>query len=89
MVSSNVKKLLQDANALSEGERQELCRLLEAQSGNRASATKRGQLRQVLVERGLLDKDSPRPKDPDRYSRWRPITLEGEPLSRTLIEERR
>ncbi len=88
MVSPNVNKILQEVRALSDAERQELHRLLENRSARQAETTKQEQLRQALVERGLLEEQRPRGKDLERFRRWQPIPIQGKPLSETIIEER-
>jgi len=46
-------------------------------------------LRQALVARGLLEPQPPHGKDPERFRNWRPVVIQGKPLSQTIIEERR
>ena len=88
MVSPNVDRILREAQALSDAEREELRSLL-AERAARGELTKQEQVRQALVARGILEKQSPRGKDPQRYRRWQPIPIKGKPLSKTIIEERR
>jgi len=89
MVSPNVDRILQQAQSLSDAEREELCNLLADRALRRGETTKQDQLRQALVKRGLLEKQPPQGKDPERYRRWQPIPMKGSPLSATIIEERR
>jgi putative addiction module CopG family antidote len=46
------------------------------------------ELNQQLLEAGLLTKIPARP-DPTDYQEFSPIAIEGEPLSETIIRERR
>lgn len=89
MVSANVKRIFQQAQVLSDAEHEGLRDLLIERTAKRNELTKQQQVRQALVQRGLLEKDSPKGKDPERYRRWQPIPINGKPLSETLIEERR
>lgn len=89
MVSPNVNKILQEAQALSDAERQELRSLLEERSVRQEDLTKQQQLRQALVAEGLLSHVPPRGKDIARFRCWQPIPIKGKPLSETIIEERR
>ena len=89
MVSPNVNKIMQEVNSLSDPERQELWRLLENRSNGNSALTKEQKLRDALVQRGLLEKQSLRSKDIERYRQWQPVVVEGKPLSQTIIEERR
>lgn len=89
MVSPNVSKVLEAAQALNDAERQELLGLLENGAPRQAEATKQEQVRQALIERGLLDQQPPRGKDLERFRRWQPIPIQGKPLSQTIVEERR
>ncbi len=89
MVSPNVIKLLNAASLLNEQERLELLQNLENQPARIAKSDGQSQLRQALIDRGLLDKQPPRGKDMDRFRRWVPIPIQGKPLSQTIIEERR
>ena len=46
------------------------------------------ELNQQLLEAGLLSQIPPRP-DPATYQEFSPIVIQGEPLSETIIRERR
>jgi hypothetical protein len=89
MVSPNVNRILQEVHALTDAERRELRRLLEHRASRKMQSTPQEQLRQALIQRGLLEKQPPRGKDLDRFRRWKPIAVSGKPVSETIIEERR
>jgi hypothetical protein len=89
MVSPNVNKILEAAQVLNDAERQELRRLLDHRTTAASPPTKREQLRQALVVRGLLEARAPHGKDIERFNRWQPIAIHGKPVSETIIEERR
>lgn len=89
MVSPNVDKVFQAAQSLSDAEQQELRRLLEERAHLQREPAVADRLRQALVERGLVAAQRCGVKDSERFRRWRPISIQGEPLSATIIEERR
>ena len=89
MVSPNVNAIFRAAQSLSDAEQQELRSLLEKRANQLVCLTPEKKLRQLLVERGLLDKTPPAGKDQERFNRWRPIQISGKPISETIIEERR
>jgi hypothetical protein len=89
MISPNVNKILQETDALSDGERQELLRLLANRSGNGSGLTKESELLRQLVADGLVSHVPRRKKDLARYRQWQPVAIQGKPLSQTIVEERR
>lgn len=89
MVSASVNRILQQAQALSDAEREELRDLLVERATKHDELTQQQQVRTALVQRGLVEKEPPQGKDPERHRRWRPIAIKGKPLSETIIEERR
>lgn len=89
MVSQNVNKLLQAVESLTDAERDELRRLLDERARRQGQLAPEERVRQALVERGMLEERPPSGKDPERFRRWSPIRVEGEPLSETIVEERR
>jgi hypothetical protein len=89
MASSNVNKILQETDALNDGERQELLRLLANRSERESGVTKEEQLRRQLVADGVVSHVPQRKKDLERYRQWQPVAIQGKPLSQTIVEERR
>jgi hypothetical protein len=89
MLSANANKILQDIETLSDDERQELLRLLSNGSGRESGLTKEEQLQRQLVAEGLVSHIPARKKDIERYRNWQPVTIQGKPLSQTIVEERR
>jgi hypothetical protein len=89
MVSPNVNRILEEAQSLSSMEREELRKLLLEHATEHEALTRQPRVRQGLVERGLVDKNPPRGKGQERYTKWQPIAYEGKPLSETIVEERR
>lgn len=89
MVSQNVDRILQAVQALSDDERRELRSRLNDHDAREEELRKREQVRRQLVAEGLLSHVPPRGKDPERFRDWQPVAIKGEPLSETIIEERR
>jgi hypothetical protein len=42
-----------------------------------------------LLKEGILDYVPPAPMDQKSFEEWKPVAIEGKPLSETIIEERR
>ena len=42
-----------------------------------------------LLKEGILDHVPPTPMDQESFDEWKPVAIEGRPLSETIIEERR
>lgn len=72
--------------AISEAVRLHRQKKLEAQSSRQALTP--DELNRQLLEAGLLTKIPAKP-DPTDYQEFSPIAIEGEPLSETIIRERR
>jgi hypothetical protein len=89
MVSPNVNKILQEMDALNDGERQEFLRLLASRGGVESTLSAEGRLQRQLLAEGLVSHVPPRTKDVERYRQWQPVAIEGKPLSETIVEERR
>lgn len=91
MVSPNVDKILRQARALSDSERKELRNLLEERDGRQSAQSKEERLAQALLEEGIITHIPPKPTqaDIDRFNAWRPLPIQGKPLSETIIEDRR
>ncbi|HEX3356783.1 MAG TPA: hypothetical protein VHS31_07425 [Tepidisphaeraceae bacterium] len=91
MVSQNVNKLYQAVQALTDSERDELRRLLNARSTSMPASIGEGQLAQVLLARGVISQLRPKSTDADiaRFDAWKPVPIQGKPISETIIEERR
>ena len=89
MVSHNVSRILQEAQSLSNAEREELRQLLAERTVRQTDQSPQQQLRQALVERGLLSPEPPKGKSAEELRQWKPISVRGKPVSETIIEERR
>jgi hypothetical protein len=91
MVSPNVNKALQQANSLTFEERQQFIELLRVQQSSEQNKSVEEGIAQTLLRKGIIRKIPSKlsPEDIARSDAWKPIKLEGRPVSETLIEERR
>ena len=91
MVSQNLNQVLKAAQSLSDAERQELRRLLDEPAPRQPELSKEEELARLLLERGIIAQRRPKPTDADiaRFNAWKPVPINGKPLSETIIEERR
>ena len=89
MVSSNLIKVFEDAKRLTPSERRQLGQMLDSLTPTESRQDAREQLRRALMAGGLVSHVPTGTKDLARYRAWRPIRIEGKPLSETIIEERR
>ena len=89
MVSHNVSRILQEAQSLSDAEREELRQLLANRTTRQAELSPEQQFRQAMVARGLLSPEPPEGLPIEEVRAWKPITVRGKPVSETIIEERR
>ena len=91
MVSPNVNRLLEAAKTLTLDERRQLRSLLDEPSAEQPALSKEEHLARVLLERGIITRIRPKPTEADiaRFNAWKPVPINGKPLSETIIEERR
>lgn len=88
MTNARINKLLEEARALTPEERRELGEMLRQEAELDRAADHEQRLDRLLLNRGFV-RSRPPGKDAGRFRRWRPIRIEGNPLSETIIEERR
>ncbi len=89
MSDAAVDEILEQIKALPAAEQSRLRVLLErilAQAPVDSSAV---ELDRKLIEAGLMSHLPDASPDRVQFGRWRPIHVEGVPVSRTIIEERR
>ena len=89
-MSTPLQELVLKAKSLPPGERVELLRELEKLTTTEAakpSPSVKEQFLQQLVTDGVLKERHPR--DAARFHRYQPVAYEGQPLSQTIIEDRR
>ena len=90
-MSANVERVLAEIRALPpEEQRQVQERLTEILTQPQPAMTEE-EFEQHLVEEGVLSAVRPRLTEEDiaRFRSYKPIQVEGKPVSETLIEERR
>jgi hypothetical protein len=83
MASELFQRLAEDVKQLSPEEQAELRKLLEKLLLD--------ELDRRLLARGVISRIPPPPTEADieRWESWKPIKIEGKPLSETIIEDRR
>lgn len=91
MVSANVTRMLEQVKSLSLEEREQLRHLMDQQPAANGKLSKEEQLDQLLLERGIISQIPPQPTDSDvaRFNEWKPIPVTGQPVSQTIVEDRR
>lgn len=98
MPSANLARILEEVKALSPEERQELRRALESEpetppilevAGLRSKRELLDELDRRLLAAGLIRRIPPPITDFTPYQNRKPVEVEGEPLSETIIKERR
>jgi hypothetical protein len=87
MPSENLERVLERVRALTPAERQELRARLEAWPTPPQSTEH--DLDERLLAAGVIGHIPAPLTDLAPYRRWKPIAIEGKPLSETVIEERR
>jgi hypothetical protein len=91
MVSPNVDKVLQQAKSLTLDEREQFIELLKSQKAPPAPVSEDEKLAVELLKKGIILTIPPKPTPEEiaRFNAWKPVPIEGKPLSETIIEERR
>lgn len=90
MSSATLEKIIEEAQALTPYERQQLLKRLSALPQMPLTDDDlEDAFEQELVAEGILSEVKPLAIDSTEYHSYKPITVEGKPLSETIIEERR
>jgi len=91
VVSQNLNRVFEAAQALSDAERQELRRLLDERERRESRPTDEDGLVELLRQRGVVCTVPPKPTAETiaRFKSWRPIKMAGGSLSDDLIRDRR
>jgi len=91
MVSSNVNRVLEEVVALTLDERRELLSLLETPPVPMSTPDIHDLVIEALRKEGITVSVPPpmTSEEMARYDSFRPVKIEGRPVSETLIEERR
>jgi hypothetical protein len=89
MVSQRVTKVLEETKRLTLEERRQLLTLLNA--GEARGPLGDAELDALLIQKGLMSASPATATAEDIASAeaWKPVAIQGKPLSETIIEERR
>lgn len=88
MASVSLSKVLDDAKVLSADEQRQLRDMLNAQLES-SEKQKEEAVERALLQAGLLNESSAPCLDHEKFHQYQPVPLKGEPLSVTLLSERR
>jgi hypothetical protein len=89
MASANLNKVLEQVKALSAEEQRQLRELLDVLLAPSATPPTEDEFERALVTAGLLSVPKLQDLDVEQYRQYKPVTVQGKPVSETLIEERR
>lgn len=92
MPSDRLAKLVEEARALTPEEQRMLRNLLDIWLENHGrQLTKEEEFELLLLKEGVISRIPPplTEADLERHRNWKPVEIEGEPLSATIIKERR
>ena len=87
MSTAELHSLIERIKSLSAEERAEVRRAIDA--GASPQSTPEQKLDELLLRDGLLEQVPPAISDPAKYDDWKPVPIQGKPLSETIVEERR
>ena len=85
----NFESVLEAVGAFTPEQRRKLREALDSGPGAPSDREKAEELDRRLLAEGLISSIPPPITDPTPYREWKPIPIEGKPLSQTIIEERR
>ncbi|HEX5445816.1 MAG TPA: hypothetical protein VFW87_18460 [Pirellulales bacterium] len=93
-MSNDVEKLIQDLRSLPPDDRRNVLAALKGSPALDAAALASDEAadeayQKLLLEAGLISEVRRRCRDQRSFERFQPVPISGEPLSRTIIEERR
>lgn len=88
-MSEALERIIAEAKALTETERQQLVASLRASNGSAKASTPEQDFEGKLTAEGWLSLPVPPPPDNPPFRLVSPLTVRGRPLSEVLIEERR
>ena len=84
MASTNFVRGLEQVKALSADERRQLRQLLDTLLTLPDARLTEDELERALIAAGLLSVPEPQDRDVERYWRYKPVTVQGKPVSETL-----
>lgn len=89
MQSENLERVLEEVRALTAAERQELRSRLEAWPTPTPTQSTEDELDQRLLVAGVICRIPEPVTDLAPYRGWKPVAVQGKPVSETIIDERR
>jgi hypothetical protein len=89
MASANLESLLEEIRALNAEERMQVQKLLDSMAESDELQSRRREMERKLMEAGLIVEVKQPPVDTESYRSYKPAEVTGQPVSETLIEERR
>ncbi len=89
MATVKFNKVLEQVKALSTDEQRQMRTLLDTLLAPPGAPATEEEFEQTLAVAGLLSVPKPQDLDVKRYWQYKPVAVQGKPVSETLIEERR
>ncbi len=87
MSSANLEKVIEEVKALTLDEKRKLHATLNELLA--APQPTEDNFKRAMLDAGLLNSIEPREVDLESFKNYKPVDVEGKPVSETLIEERR
>ncbi len=88
MASSAVEHLLTEIEHLTPDERAELHRRMDSRASLPADMSPLQRLDRILLEEGIISHINPVDEYLGKADDWEPLSIEGPPISETLVQER-
>lgn len=89
MSSTNLEKVIEEVRALAPEEQRQVRDLIDSLLVDSATPSPEDLLNQRLLASGLIRRIPPRVVTSESPVRFKPIEVKGEPVSETIIRERR
>ena len=87
MSSANLEKVIEEVKALTPDEKRQLRATLDALLAT--SQPTEDDFQRAMLDAGLLTSAKPLAVDLESFRNYKPVEVEGKPVSETIIEERR
>ena len=89
MSNATIERVLEEVRALTPGEQRQVHTLLNSLLENPHPKTTEDEFLQMLLQKGIINNIPTPADDADEDDEFEPIEVQGQPLSETVIEERR
>lgn len=89
MSSANLERVIEEVKALTPEEQRQVRDLIDSLLADSMSPSPEDLLNQRLLASGLITRIPPRIITSESHDRFSPIEVKGEPVSETIIRERR